>query len=716
MHDRSSPIAPKGGPEASRTISTPRPSRPPPQPRSAFRDPGPAGAAPARRHVGSMGLRWALAGMGLVSSGLTSAGDVAASDRPGDPEPVVRVAGQRACAHCSVEELADRIHARPRRGHPRQDLRWWANRDEVGPTWGPARYALIVKFRDANRVRVDADGQLVARGDALTRRLRAFQAEHDLLVRAYITLAEERVDALRRRAMRRSLRTQPDLAGTVRIELDPPDKANLVHVGERLQALDAVEYAYIARENLPPPQPSEAAMSRGDLPPTTDSFVMQQGYLGPDPGIDAEFAWSMGLDGSGIAWRDNEYSWRLDHEEFNEVAIAVEEGQSLADLYRDHGTAVIGVIAAPHNGYGVSGIAPSATLTVYPEITVADGSRRCEAVLSSMADSRPGDVVLIEQQDESGAPSEIELCIYDAVKMGVDAGVVVVGTAGNGAQNLDSPTYASYMERGDNGAIINGSGTPDTQHNARETSTYGERVNLHGWGSVVVSTGYGYLTTVGGDERQSYTDRFGGTSAAGPMVAGAAILLQQFAVESLGGPFTSQKVRQTLSDTGIPQGSGPPVGPFPDVRAAIQSLQEPEGVPPAVVIVSPDTDVETAEVPYLTVVEVTATDESKVEHVELSINGEAVGEPDVEEPYVFEVELGVGEWVITASAEDLHGNVGTSEGRVIVVGASDDDDGADDDTFTGADSVTGEDDDGQDETGGDDDDDDDPDDDDDDDD
>ena len=104
----------------------------------------------------------------------------------------------------------------------------------------------------------------------------------------------------------------------------------------------------------------------------------------------------------------------------------------------------------------------------------------------------------------------------------------------------------------DSGAIIVGAGAPGTAVNARSKlgfSSYGSRVDLQGWGSSVVTTGYGnqFSDPNPADVTRDYTNTFGGTSGASPIVAGAAVSLQGVAKELFGTPllpFQLRKVRK----------------------------------------------------------------------------------------------------------------------------------------------------------------------------
>ena len=83
-----------------------------------------------------------------------------------------------------------------------------------------------------------------------------------------------------------------------------------VHPDELLRAvrqLDDVETAYVMRPGPPPVSPAD------------DPRNANQGYLDAAPnGIDARYAWSLGIpgvDGAGIGFVDMEQGWNLNHED-----------------------------------------------------------------------------------------------------------------------------------------------------------------------------------------------------------------------------------------------------------------------------------------------------------------------------------------------------------------------------------------------------------------
>src|SRR5690606_13783988 len=128
-----------------------------------------------------------------------------------------------------------------------------------------------------------------------------------------------------------------------------------------------------------------------------------------------------------------------------------------------------------------------------------------------------------------------------------------------------------YINRGDSGALIVGGGTPDLSHNKISYSTYGARVNVQGWADNVATSGYGDWQIFGNDMNQQYT-MFSGTSSATPIVAGCVAVLQSYYFSLTGEYLSPLEMRSLLVATGIPQGSGGPIGPLPNMEAAIAGI------------------------------------------------------------------------------------------------------------------------------------------------
>jgi hypothetical protein len=392
------------------------------------------------------------------------------------------------------------------------------------------------------------------------------------------TGADGTLEALRTRAAARTGHAQPDLAGLVRLSLRDPSAGSAASAAAALHALGLTEYVEVVCLDEPPPPP-------GDIPPTTPLLASLQLYRRSNPGLDADFGWTNGIRGLGIRLSDCEYGFATGHEDLVDSSIVSEPGQTVTpDVYTknwdEHGTAVLGILAAAENAYGVDGFAPSASFFFYPEKTVQRGWNRYAAVASALAASAAGDIVLLEMQGvhSSGAyvPAEYDAAIWELVRTGTDAGIVVVAAAGNGGTNtygdLDNPAHAEYLARGNSGAILVGAGSADTNHVRLAFSTYGSRVDVQGWGQSVATAGYGTYARYGNDDNQAYVTNFGGTSAAAAMAAGACVVLQENALAIRGRLLGPAEMRQVLVSSGIAQGPGGHIGPLPDLRAAVAWL------------------------------------------------------------------------------------------------------------------------------------------------
>jgi hypothetical protein len=175
---------------------------------------------------------------------------------------------------------------------------------------------------------------------------------------------------------------------------------------------------------------------------------------------------------------------------------------------------------------------------------------------------------------------------YDVIFNGVwSRDVICIEAGANGTQDLDHPEWGGIFDRSvrDSGAIMVGAGTPNGLI-AEWFTNYGSRMDVHAWGSAIVTTGYGDLYNEG-TLQTYYTAGFGGTSGASPMVTGAALVLGGIA-RAAAVPFTPISLRTILHDTGTPYQGTRIIGPRPDLEAAIAQLLQTAAVnPPATVAV-----------------------------------------------------------------------------------------------------------------------------------
>jgi serine protease len=397
----------------------------------------------------------------------------------------------------------------------------------------------------------------------------------------------------------------PDLASWYTLTL--PAGIDVTRALAELRALPEIEYAEPGLDPVPPPQV-----------PATPDFTGQQRYFrsAAENGIDADFSRAdPRLRGAGIRIVDLEYDWNEHHEDLQLPEPGTDLGGTAFAKYKgfndQHGTAVMGVLGALDNDYGVTGGVPDAELYgISP--TRASGGYNAGAALAYLAalqdgngDSflQPGDAVLLEQQGGQVIPNsdcplragtcysplEWNVAVHQAVTLLTSMGVTVVATGGNGANSTDHPAYTRgglpwFRPDNSSGSIFVGAGSSTTRERLT-FSNHGPRFDLQGWGQGITTTGHGgtsttFWPTTGGDDPATlnfrYTGSFGGTSGAGPIVTTAVVAIQSYRKATGQQPWSAQEIADVLKATGQPQGpqtAGQHIGPLPDLRAALVAIE-----------------------------------------------------------------------------------------------------------------------------------------------
>ncbi len=435
---------------------------------------------------------------------------------------------------------------------------------------------LQVKFRQGSTVRLRGGAFATLTGDDLGG-LQAVLARHPGLRLARMVRRTELVVAEERARLEDEHREEfADLNLWYKVHL--PAGASAAAVANELNALAIVEIAY--PEALPEP------------PPVSGNYAFQQDYIDPAPtGIDVAVARTLpGGFGSFVKVFDIEYDWNTQHEDISRARLAgatIPNGTKEAPFANDHGTAVIGMLVADQNNFGVTGIVPSAQLRMINQRTTT-GDARVAAIDLAHANAARGDVVVLEMQstgpngecsaqDSSGCmPVEWTPAVYDAIKLLVADRIFVVEAAGNGGQDLDDPQFNSWTSKGPSGAFLVGAGGSDCGlvdlRSRHSFSNYGSMVFLQGWGDCVTTTGYGDLEG-SAESNNAYTNTFSGTSSATPIVAGAVALYSSI-YQAANGADTAilPVVMQALLSAAGSQQPDPEdgqIGALPNLRAVL---------------------------------------------------------------------------------------------------------------------------------------------------
>ena len=450
---------------------------------------------------------------------------------------------------------------------------------EATPLTIPPGYSsksIHVKFQEGTNVEQPLEG--------LPPSLRNAVVSH----RKLFSLPEQKLNELRARERSRLGKPLPDLSLWVEMTLQSGTDA-AAFLAEMKQVSN-VEVAAFAPLPQPPPW----------IPP---DFTRKQGYLDPAPGgIEARFSWTVpGGNGQGVTIYDIEYNWLQTHDDLSRagsVTMLLDPGDSNSppgfdklecpapcdSINREHGTATLGAMVADHDTRGVTGISWGAKIGLAPANTLNLGYNPANAIILAVANGSAGDVILLEQQfsvcglSDSFGPIEALPSVFDAIQTAVAQGFVVIEAAGNGGVNLDHTACSVVFDRTlqDSGAIIVGAGQPPSSGADRQRegfSSFGSRIDLQGWGSAVVTTGYGDLYRASdrpADPGFWYTEVFNGTSSAAAIVAGVVANLQGIALAQSGVPLPPLQIRILLVQTGSPQlgNIAEPIGPRPNLLKA----------------------------------------------------------------------------------------------------------------------------------------------------
>ena len=461
-----------------------------------------------------------------------------------------------------------------------------ANLDPVFTETQAPTGRIVIKFAESSGLELRQTGLQGLDAQEFEARLASLIPGYTLERR--FTQAWDELEAHRSMALSRGAKDLPDLNGYATLSGAIGDRKALLQVLRRLKADPALETAFLEPVAVPAALGFDAFtgagpdMSRGGSGDRSDTpnFISEQGYLNAPPeGVNA---WavedSTGADGATVQVVDVEGAWLWSHEDL--PAPVVELGGQIDNLgWRNHGTAVIGEVRGDDNGYGVRGIAPA---------TAVGGSSIAEqwtsqAIYNAALELNPGDIIIIELHapgpNATGEGQIGYVCMeywqdnFDAIQMAAALGMIVCEAAGNGGEDLDDPVYQGFFDRSqrDSGAIMCGASVGSNLDPASFTN-YGSRVDLHGWGYDVATTGYGYL--YGGDtlpEEFWYTSGFNGTSSATPIVAGSVAALQGMAKARWGFPLDAKLARDLFVATGTPQEEPEThIGPRPDILAAWQ--------------------------------------------------------------------------------------------------------------------------------------------------
>ncbi|WP_419838732.1 S8 family serine peptidase [Candidatus Poriferisodalis sp.] len=268
-------------------------------------------------------------------------------------------------------------------------------------------------------------------------------------------------------------------------------------------------------------------------------------YGAREPLIDINLgdAWSATM-GAGVTVAVVDRTWNPNHEDLRDNADASRStnwGGFTSETTRDaafHGTAVAGVVGARDNAVGGRGVAPRATLVNYNLLDNSSAAREAEALTLNMATVAVVNMSYgaIDWPGLSKKGSIYQRALETGLQQGFGGkGTSYVTAAGNGG-----PLGWSGLEAGNNYRAIISACAVDMTGKLAWYSEKGPNLWVCGLSNGPPGRA-GILAPMG---QNYYSDAFGGTSAAAPMVSGVIALMR-----SLNAELTWRDVKVILADT-----------------------------------------------------------------------------------------------------------------------------------------------------------------------
>ena len=364
--------------------------------------------------------------------------------------------------------------------------------------------------------------------------------------RVFANYSEEELDNLQKNIKKKSNKKVPNLNLHYILYFD--QDANLSAAVKDLNNLPFVEKAqlsYIA--------PPTSAVVPSD-PKAIDQVNNGQWYIFRTK---VNEAWTL-ANGSGITIADCDAGFDTNHFELNDnfdISQRYDFGDTGEPLdvddgiYRSHGTGVVGILAAESNDVEIAGVAHEARVIPlqYFNYDGTDDVPFATGIANSVlgAISRGADVILLEAQSDGSA--ERYTAVRDAVITAINTGIPVVAAAGNSDNELD--VEANNFT----GSII--VGALGLTNERMSYSNYGLRVDVATPGTSL------YTTAVS----NSFTNGFGGTSGATPIVAGTVALMLDVNPE-----LTPYEIRSIIRETATSITTDKPVGGLLNASAAVR--------------------------------------------------------------------------------------------------------------------------------------------------
>jgi len=329
--------------------------------------------------------------------------------------------------------------------------------------------------------------------------------------------------------------------------------------------------------------------------PTPD-FEALQTYLdapgSKSQGLNIRAAWQQQVTGKGGRIHFTDGGLFPNHEDLHGNPNLIVVNETPNDDPR-HGTASTGIMLAVKNGRGMTGISHDSELFLYDN-RAKDSLGGSQVLKDLLHQVLPGDIVGVNRQTANVQvlgtflPAVHDRAWWDVIRQLSQRGAVVVVAAANGTaqgdsgkgtvqnQGVDLAQWPYFSDHGDADAILVGA-CHSWDGKPHQYSNYNYRYRmLNAWGDSVATLSYGALQDKTGDDRD-YTDAYGGTSSATPLVTGALSLIQSYAMSEHHVYLDAGQMHLLIMASGYEDSTLPltdvlPMGARPNVQGALALL------------------------------------------------------------------------------------------------------------------------------------------------
>jgi subtilisin family serine protease len=309
-------------------------------------------------------------------------------------------------------------------------------------------------------------------------------------------------------------------------------KANLC-----VRQLRQVEHVFKAKVRLPVLPASVGDPWVQEDPWAIEEFLddgqklERQWYI---PRCGVQEAWKETLSGSGVSLFVLDWGFWFDHPEFQNLSLgeSYNSCDGSADVgqgsCRNHGTGVVGLIAAAADDNKMGGISPGVQIWPVQANFGAGSSLGGDpwaraivwARLRKVSGNQKKRVILVEAQTGAGENVEALLCVNRQIRLAIQDQLLVCVPAGN--RGINAGKTVDRDEIPETGSILVGATVFDkTSEKAWSSSNHGPRVTVFAPGD----KNHDLTCRDGSDQKGFFTRRFGGTSGAAAKVAAVLALM-----------------------------------------------------------------------------------------------------------------------------------------------------------------------------------------------